>query len=284
MDYQLILPSTPADGVRVLALNRPSKRNALSQELITVFLEQLKAASRDDGVRVIVITGSSTFFCGMNSLHFITHSQFPQGQGYIEQPRHLTRPADKTLPTAGADIGEISRLDAEGVRDCRYLSDLCTGMQAVRKPLIAAVEGMACDLIFAAHDSRFGLPEVTIGLIPGAGGTQRLTSAVGKFKAMQMILLGRPIQAEEARSAGLVAQLYESGSVLDNVVKDTASTLAALSPMALGLAKEAICKSDDLGVDHEFERSLYYFAFGTKDKEEGVKAFLEKRKPEWRSK
>ncbi|KAM0410891.1 hypothetical protein ACHAPD_010706 [Fusarium lateritium] len=248
MDHQLILPSAPADGVRVLALNRPSKRNALSQELITVFLEQLKAASRDDGVRVIVITGSSTFFC------------------------------------AGADIGEISRLDAEGARDCRYLSELCTGMQAVRKPLIAAVEGMACDLIFAAHDSRFGLPEVTIGLIPGAGGTQRLTSAVGKFKAMQMILLGRPIQAEEAQSAGLVAQLYESGSVLNNVVKDTASTLAALSPMALGLAKEAICKSDDLGADHEFERSLYYFAFGTKDKEEGVKAFLEKRKPEWRSK
>ncbi|KAF0639897.1 hypothetical protein FPSE5266_07625 [Fusarium pseudograminearum] len=258
MDQQLILSSTPADGVRVLALNRPSKRNALSQELITVFLEQLKTASQDDGVRVIVITGSSTFFC------------------------------------AGADIGEISRLDAEGARDCRYLSDLCTGMQAVRKPLIAAVEGMAlgggfelalmCDLIFAAHDSRFGLPEVSIGLIPGAGGTQRLTNAVGKFKAMQMILLGRPIQAEEAQSAGLVAQLYESGSVLDNVVKDTASTLAALSPMALGLAKEAICKSDDLGVDHEFERSLYYFAFGTKDKEEGVRAFLEKRKPEWTSK
>ncbi|CAF3502881.1 hypothetical protein SNK05_005906 [Fusarium graminearum] len=255
MDQQLILPSNPADGVRVLALNRPSKRNALSQELITVFLEQLKTASQDDGVRVIVITGSSTFFC------------------------------------AGADIGEISRLDAEGARDCRYLSDLCTGMQAVRKPLIAAVEGMAlgggfelalmCDLIFAAHDSRFGLPEVSIGLIPGAGGTQRLTNAVGKFKAMQMILLGRPIQAEEAQSAGLVAQLYESGSVLDNVVKDTASTLAALSPTALGLAKEAICKSDDLGVDHEFERSLYYFAFGTKDKEEGVRAFLEKRKPEW---
>ncbi|KAF5244758.1 hypothetical protein FAUST_2275 [Fusarium austroamericanum] len=258
MDQQLVLPSTPADGVRVLALNRPSKRNALSQELITVFLEQLKTASQDDGVRVIVITGSSTFFC------------------------------------AGADIGEISRLDAEGARDCRYLSDLCTGMQAVRKPLIAAVEGMAlgggfelalmCDLIFAAHNSRFGLPEVSIGLIPGAGGTQRLTNAVGKFKAMQMILLGRPIQAEEAQSAGLVAQLYESGSVLDNVVKDTASTLAALSPTALGLAKEAICKSDDLGVDHEFERSLYYFAFGTKDKEEGVRAFLEKRKPEWTSK
>ncbi|KAF5560004.1 enoyl hydratase [Fusarium napiforme] len=245
MEEQLVLTSTPADGVRVLALNRPSKRNALSQELITVFLEQLNTASRDDGVRVIVITGSSSFFC------------------------------------AGADIGEISRLDAEDARGCRYLADLCSGMQAVRKPLIAAVEGMACDLIFSADGSRFGLPEVKIGLIPGAGGTQRLTNAVGKYKAMQMILLGQPISAEEARSVGLVAQLYESGKVLEHVVKDHASTLADLSPTALGLAKEAICRSDDLGADHEFERSLYYFAFGTGDKREGVKAFLEKRKPEW---
>ncbi|WZH49646.1 ClpP/crotonase-like domain-containing protein [Fusarium acuminatum] len=248
MSESLIVASTPLEGVRVLALNRPSKRNALSQELITVFLEQLKTASRDDGVRVIVITGSSTFFC------------------------------------AGADIGEISKLDAESARGCRYLADLCAGMRAVRNPLIAAVEGMACDLIFAAHDSRFGLPEVTIGLIPGAGGTQRLTSAVGKFKAMQMILLGRPMSADEAQSAGLVAQLYESGEVLGSVLRDTAASLAGLSPTALGLAKEAICRSDDLGADHEFERSLYYFAFGTGDKQEGVKAFLEKRKPEWGSK
>ncbi|KAF5018123.1 hypothetical protein F66182_9916 [Fusarium sp. NRRL 66182] len=256
MSDQLVLASTPAAGVRVLAFNRPSKRNALSQELITLFLELLKAASQDDGVRVIVVTGSSRFFC------------------------------------AGADIGEIARLDAQTARACRYLADLCTGMRAVRKPLIAAVEGMAlgggfevalmCDLVFAAHGSQFGLPEVSIGLIPGAGGTQRVTNAVGKFKAMQMILLGKPITAEEARSAGLIAQLYESGSVLDRVVQDTAAMLAGLSPMALGLAKEAICRSDDMGVDLEFERSLYYFAFGTHAKEEGVKAFLEKRKPAWK--
>ncbi|KAH7153961.1 ClpP/crotonase-like domain-containing protein [Fusarium sp. MPI-SDFR-AT-0072] len=274
MDEQLVLASTPADGVRVLALNRPSKRNALSQELITVFLEQLNTASRDDGVRVIVITGSSSFFCGT-----------------VPWPTIPISMRESTRHRAGADIGEISRLDAEDARGCRYLADLCSGMQAVRKPLIAAVEGMAlgggfelalmCDLIFSADGSRFGLPEVKIGLIPGAGGTQRLTNAVGKYKAMQMILLGQPISAEEARSLGLVAQLYESGNVLEHVVKDHASTLAALSPTALGLAKEAICRSDDLGADHEFERSLYYFAFGTGDKQEGVKAFLEKRKPEW---
>ncbi|QGI70268.1 hypothetical protein CEK26_002601 [Fusarium fujikuroi] len=268
MEEQLVLASTPADGVRVLALNRPSKRNALSQELITVFLEQLNTASSDDGVRVIVITGSSSFFCGNVPCPTHTHN-------------HMY-----SVPMAGADIGEISRLDAEDARGCRYLADLCSGMQAVRKPLIAAVEGMACDLIFSADGSRFGLPEVKIGLIPGAGGTQRLTNAVGKYKAFPfppnlMILLGQPISAEEARSVGLVAQLYESGKVLEHVVKDHASTLAALSPTALGLAKEAICRSDDLGADHEFERSLYYFAFGTGDKREGVKAFLEKRKPEW---
>ncbi|RSL75833.1 hypothetical protein CEP51_010517 [Fusarium floridanum] len=244
MSDELVIASTPVDGVRVLAFNRPTKRNALSQQLITVFLEQLQEASRDRGVRVIVVTGSKSFFC------------------------------------AGADISEISALDAEAARGRRYLEDLCTGMRSVRKPVIAAVEGMACDLIFASRDSRFGLPEVTIGLIPGAGGTQRLTNAVGKFK---MILLGRPISADEARSAGLIADLYDSGSVLHNVL-DTAKSLASLSPTALSFAKEAICKSDDLGCDHDFERSLYYTAFSTADKEEGVRAFLEKRTPEWKSK
>ncbi|KAM0346292.1 hypothetical protein ACHAPU_005721 [Fusarium lateritium] len=238
MSDSLVVASTPADGVRVLALNRPSKRNALSQELITVFLEQLKMASRDHDVRVIVITGSSSFFCGKEQKN-----------------------SDAQGPPAFANFSGRAKLTLGG------------GFELA----------LMCDLIFAAHNSRFGLPEVTIGLIPGAGGTQRLTAAVGKFKAMQMILLGRPILADEALSVGLVAQLYESGKVLDHVVQETATSLAALSPTALGLAKEAICRSDDLGADHEFERSLYYFAFGTADKQEGVKAFLEKRKPEWAS-
>ncbi|KPM43746.1 hypothetical protein AK830_g2756 [Neonectria ditissima] len=254
MTDELVLATTPAEGVRVLAFNRPAKRNALSQELIAVFLQHLLAASRDKAVRVVILTGSSTFF------------------------------------SAGADIKEISALDAEAARGCRYLADLCAGMRAVRKPLIAAVEGMAlgggfevalmCDLIFASTASRFGLPEVTIGLIPGAGGTQRLTNAVGKFRAMQMILLGSSISAAEATSAGLVAQLFEPGQVLENTVQ-TASKLAGLSPAALSLAKEAVCRSDDLGCDHELERSLYYFALGTRDKDEGVSAFLEKRPPSW---
>ncbi|KAG7103925.1 enoyl-CoA hydratase like protein [Verticillium longisporum] len=250
----VVLASTPADGVRVLALNRPSKRNALSQELIDVFLGHLRAASADDSVRVIIVTGSSSFFC------------------------------------AGADIKEISALGAEEARQRRYLEDLCTGMRGARKPLIAAVEGMAlgggfelalmCDLIFAAHGSRFGLPEVTIGLLPGAGGTQRLTNAMGKFRAMKMILLGAPIPASEALDAGLVAALFDDGQVLDNVLA-VAQRLASSSRIALSLAKESICRADDLGRDDDFERSLYYYSFGTRHKTEGVAAFLGKRSPEW---
>ncbi|KAI6781626.1 enoyl-CoA hydratase [Emericellopsis cladophorae] len=254
MSESLVLESTPADGVRVLAFNRPTKRNALSQDLIREFLDKLSVASVDAKVKTIVITGGSSFFC------------------------------------AGADIKEISVLDAEGARQCRYLENLCQGLQNVRKPMIAAVEGMAlggglevalaCDMIYASNTGKFGLPEVSIGLLPGAGGTQRLTNAVGKYKAMQMILLGSPISAQEARAAGLVADTFEAGTVLDNVMH-VAARLASMSPTAVSLAKEAICRSDSLGRDDEFERSLYYYAFGTADKREGVGAFLEKRAPSW---
>lgn len=250
----LVIASTPAEGVRVLTFNRPSKRNALSQDLIGQLLDNLDKASKDDAVRVVVLTGGNSFFC------------------------------------AGADIKEISELDAEAARSRRYLEDLCHGLRKVRKPLLASVEGMAlgggfevalmCDLIFASSSSRFGLPEVTIGLLPGAGGTQRLTNAVGKYKAMQMILLGTPISAADASAAGLLAGIFEPGTVFDNVL-ETASRLAGMSPMALSLAKEAVCRSDDLGRDDEFERSLYYYSFGTSDKREGVGAFLQKRTPNW---
>ncbi|KAH7305939.1 ClpP/crotonase-like domain-containing protein [Stachybotrys elegans] len=259
MNETLVLSSSPANGVRVLAFNRPTKRNALSQSLIVELLTELEAASNDDTVRAIVITGNDTFFCGLQL-------------------------------AAGADIKEIAALDAEAARKCRYLENLCHGLANVRKPLIAAVEGMAlgggfevalaCDMIFASKSARFGLPEISIGLIPGAAGTQRLTSAMGKFKAMQVVLLGEQIEASQAHANGLVADVFEPGSVLENAVK-AASKLAAMSPTALSLAKEAICRADQLGRDDEFERSLYYHAFGTADKREGISAFLEKRKPTW---
>ncbi|KAJ2898601.1 hypothetical protein MKZ38_003798 [Zalerion maritima] len=249
-----VLATSPGPSIRVLAFNRPAKKNALSQALINVFLAQLWAACQDSDVRVIIITGSRELF------------------------------------SAGADINEISALDVGGARRTRYLADLCYGMKAVRKPMIAAVEGMACDIILASQSSRFGLPEVTIGLIPGAGGTQRLTVAVGKFRigkelskslqAMKIILSGKLVSAADACLMGLVSETFDPGTVLANAV-NLAKTIANNSSMAVVSAKQAVLRADDLGMDQEFERSLYYDTFGSKDKAEGVDAFLEKRQAQW---
>ncbi|KAJ4250660.1 hypothetical protein NW762_011919 [Fusarium torreyae] len=202
-------------GVTVIALNRPDKRNALSKAMITEFLGALRQASADSNVKVIVVTGCGSCF------------------------------------SAGADIKEISAMDAEAARSCRYLEDLCLGMAAVRKPILAAVDGpalgggfelaMMCDLIYASPRARFVLPEVNLGLIPGAGGTQRLTSALGKFRAMKAILLGTPISCEEALSCGLVCDMFKDGEVLEKTI-DAAAQLAARGTIATQLAKEAICR------------------------------------------
>ena len=137
-----------------------------------------------------------------------------------------------------------------------------------------------CDLIFASKGCKFGLPEVKIGLIPGAGGTQRLTNAVGKYQAMKMILFGTIIDVDEASSHGLIAGTFPPGGVLDGAIK-VAQQVAGLSSTAVQLAKEAVCRSDSLGRDDDFERSLYYFSFGTAHKREGISAFLQKRQPDW---
>ncbi|EGY16546.1 enoyl-CoA hydratase/isomerase family protein [Verticillium dahliae VdLs.17] len=248
MTPAVVLASTPADGVRVLALNRPSKRNALSQELIDVFLGHLRAASADDSVRVIIVTGSSSFFC------------------------------------AGADIKEISALGAEEARQRRYLEDLCTGMRGVRKPLIAAVEGMALgggfELALMVRDPRTIAISSSLHTAVASGSRKSQSACCPVQGAMKMILLGAPIPASEALDAGLVAALFDDGQVLDNVLA-VAQRLASSSRIALSLAKESICRADDLGRDDDFERSLYYYSFGTRDKTEGVAAFLGKRSPEW---
>ncbi|KAL8310808.1 hypothetical protein RB597_001652 [Gaeumannomyces tritici] len=211
----LVTRSTPCPGVVVLTLNRPEKRNALSQALINNLLRELTLASNDPSVKAVVLSGGPAFFC------------------------------------AGADIKEISEIDAEGARKHRYLEDLCNGMSSFRKPIFAAVEAMALgggfeiclmsDLIFASKGCKFGLPEVKIGLIPGAGGTQRLTNAVGKYQAMKMILFGTIIDVEEASSHGLIAGTFPPGAVLDGAIK-VAQQVAGLSSTAVQLAKEAICR------------------------------------------
>ncbi|PNY29400.1 Uncharacterized protein TCAP_00691, partial [Tolypocladium capitatum] len=245
----LVQATSPADGVRLITLNRPEKRNALSRQLIAEFLRQLSGASTDPGVRAIVITGNGPFF-------------------------------------SGADLNDIAVLDAAGARSCRYLEDLCSGMAAVRKPVLAAVNGPAlgggfevalmCDLIVAAKSAYFALPETNRGLIPGAGGTQRLTAAVGKFRAMRTILLGRPMTAEEAMSCGLLCDLVEDGDMLPRAI-DVATDLVGHGPEALQSAKEAICRADGLGRDDLLERHLYYATFGTEEKRRGVDEFLARR-------
>ncbi|CBF82493.1 enoyl-CoA hydratase/isomerase family protein [Aspergillus nidulans FGSC A4] len=250
----LILAWSPCPGVRVLTLNRPAKKNALSQGLIDELLLQLKISTGDDDIHAIIVTGSDTVF------------------------------------SAGADINEISKLDAEGAKEIRYLEELCDVIRGVRKPVIVAVEGMALgggfelalmsDFIVATTASEFRLPELTIGLIPGAGGTQRLTSALGKYRAMKLIVLGEPLSGTEAHSLGLVCSLTEPGQALQSAL-GLAMKLGSRSQSAIMLAKEAICRADELGQDERFERALYYTAFGTHDKREGVSAFLEKRAPIW---
>ncbi|KAG5931964.1 hypothetical protein E4U53_001537 [Claviceps sorghi] len=246
----LVEVSTPVEGVMVITLNRPEKRNAMSQELIGEFLQKLKNASIDSTIKVIVITGKGSFF------------------------------------SAGADLKDIAGLDAAGARSCRYLEDLCLGISAVRKPLLAAVNGPAlgggfevalmCDLIMASKSAYFALPETKRGLIPGAGGTQRLTAAVGKFRAMRTILTGRPITSEEALSWGLVCDLMEDGDMLQQTIA-AAKALTEHGSVALQLAKEAVCRADSLCRDDLLERNLYYTTFGTEEKRKGVDEFLAKR-------
>ncbi|GAB0133092.1 hypothetical protein EsDP_00001508 [Epichloe bromicola] len=246
----LVQVTSPTEGVRVITLNRPEKRNAMSQGLIGDLLRELKIASTDSAVKAIVITGNGTFF------------------------------------SAGADLKDIAGLDATGARTCRYLEDLCLGMSAVRKPLLAAVNGPAlgggfevalmCDLIIASKSAYFALPETKRGLIPGAGGTQRLTAAVGKFRAMRTVLTGRPITSEEALSWGLVCDLTEDCDMLQRTVA-SANALTEHGSEALQLAKEAVCRADSLCRDDLFERNLYYTTFGTEEKRKGVDEFLAKR-------
>ncbi|TQV94177.1 enoyl-CoA hydratase/isomerase family protein [Cordyceps javanica] len=247
----LVLSSTPAAGVRLLCLNRPEKRNALSQPLIRSLLSALSNASADDHIFSIILTGNGPFFC------------------------------------AGADLNDIATLDEAGARASRYLEDLCKGFAAVKKPIIAAVNGPALgggfeialmsDFIVSAEPAYFVLPETKIGLIPGAGGTQRLTAAVGKYRAMRSILLAERMTAEEAMAASLVASVVNPDNLTQRCL-EMASNFTAANRQTIEFAKQAICRADDLGRDDGFERDLYYTAFGTDEKKRGVDDFLTARR------
>jgi enoyl-CoA hydratase len=225
------------------------------QELVTV----LDALEADDSVRCVVLAGSDRVFC------------------------------------AGADVKEMAKLSAAEISNADHLRPVWERASKFRKPLIAALSGyalggglelaMCCDIIIASEGTKLGQPEINIGIIPGGGGTQRLTRAVGKYKAMEMILTGVMISAEEATAHGLVNRVVPAGKYLEEATK-LAAEIASKAPLAVRLAKQAIAAtqekslSEGLGV----ERRLFYELFGSEDKKEGMSAFLEKRKPNFTGK
>jgi len=244
--------------VGIVRLNRPKALNALCDALIEELGRALDNFEADDNIGCIVLTGSEKAFA------------------------------------AGADIKEMaekSYMDA-------YLSDFITsGWERVttcRKPVIAAVAGyalgggcelaMMCDFIIAAENARFGQPEITIGTIPGAGGTQRLTRFVGKSKAMEMVLTGRMMDAEEAERAGLVSRVVPVEDLVDEAVK-VADTICDLSRPIVMLAKESVNRAYETTLNEgvRFERRLFHSTFATHDQKEGMAAFVEKRQPDFRN-
>ena len=245
------------DGrVGVVLMNRPQQRNALSGELLGAVVEALTELDADPETRAIVLGGGERAFA------------------------------------AGADIGELAAGTPISLYENRRL-DQWDAIRSLRTPLVAAVSGfclgggcelaMLCDLVVASETARFGQPEINLGVIPGAGGTQRLTRAVGKAVAMDMILTGRMLSAREALSFGLVARVVAKEAWLDEA-KRTAGEIAAKSPVALRLAKEAVDRAFEapLAVGVEFERRQFYLARASEDAGEGLNAFLEKRQPDFR--
>lgn len=244
---------TREESVALVQLHRPDVLNALNQALMDELVAVLEEADRDDGVRCIILTGSARAFA------------------------------------AGADIREIAEASAvEMLQGYRFQQ--WERMRRVTKPIIAAVTGFAlgggnelamlCDLIVAGESARFGQPEINLGLIPGAGGTQRLTRTVGKYKAMELVLTGRQMTAREAEAAGLVTRVVPDELVLDES-RSLAKEIAAKAPVAVRLAKEAVLKAYDTHLEGglEFERKCFYLLFATEDRKEGIRAFLAKRPP-----
>jgi enoyl-CoA hydratase len=242
--------------VATVLLNRPERLNALSDELMDELVERLRELDGDDEVRCIVLGGSERAFA------------------------------------AGADIGELASSSAIELYYARRI-ERWDAIRSLRKPLLAAVSGhclgggcelaMSCDLIVASETARFGQPETSLGIIPGAGGTQRLTRAVGKALAMDVILGGRVLSAREALAAGLVARVVEPEAWLEEAQR-VAREIASKGPVATRLAKESVNRAYEgtLQFGLEYERRLLYLAFASEDAREGLTAFGEKRKPEFK--
>jgi len=254
-DYQYILVERD-ERVGIVTLNRPKELNALRADLVDELVDALEEFDRDEGVGCIVITGAG----------------------------------DKAF-AAGADIKEMS--DKSPIY---MLLGGIANLQAIRhihKPLIAAVGGYAlgggcelamhCDMIVASENARFGQPEILIGVIPGAGGTQRLARTLGKYRAMEIVLTGAQVTAEELHALGLVNRVVPKGEHLTEAIK-LAKTVAAQAPVAILLAKDAVNAAFETTLDQglEIERKNFFLLFATEDMREGMQAFIEKRKAEFK--
>lgn len=250
MDYQTLLVEV-SERVALITLNRPQALNALNSQLISELNLVLDRLEADPEVGCMVITGSAKAFA------------------------------------AGADIKEMVDKDYPSI----YLDDFFAAADRIgnrRKPLIAAVAGYAlgggcelalmCDFIYAADNARFGLPELSLGVTPGIGGTQRLTHALGKAKAMELCLTGRHLGAAEAERAGLVAQVFPAAELLEQTLK-VAQGIAAKSLPASMLVKECVNRAFELGLNEgvRFERRVFHSLFASHDQKEGMRAFVEKR-------
>lgn len=250
-------PGAVVPGVALLTIDRPKVLNALDFATIGRLVDHLEALDADPACRVIVITGAG----------------------------------DRAF-AAGADIRELAVQTPTTLTVDNHFAQW-ERIAAIRKPLIAAVRGaalgggcelaMTCDLIIAADDATFGQPEIRLGVMPGAGGTQRLTRAIGKARAMELILTGRPIKAAEAYAAGLVTRVVPASEVLSSAL-DLAVEIAAMPPIAVMAAKAAVLHAAELplGAGLEFERRSFFLLFDTEDMREGTAAFLEKRPPAWK--
>ncbi len=250
--YDFIL-AFQEDNIGIIQLNRPQKLNAISLDLMKELVDCLEWMDQSDDIRCIVLTGNEKAFA------------------------------------AGADIEQMAKASTVDM----LLLDQFERWDRIRKihtPIIAAVSGyalgggcelaMTCDMIVASETARFGQPEVNIGVIPGAGGTQRLTRAVGKARAMELVLTGRMFSAEEALDWGLINQIAPVELYLDTA-KELAKTIASKPPVAVRLGKEAIMKAFDTTIEGglDFERKAFYLLFASEDKQEGMNAFIEKRSP-----
>lgn len=252
--YQFILASVE-DMVGVIQLNRPDKLNAISIDLMKELVDCLEKMDDSDEVRCIVLTGNEKAFA------------------------------------AGADIDQMAKASTMEM----LLLDQFARWDRIRKihkPIIAAISGyalgggcelaMTCDMIVASETAKFGQPEINIGVIPGAGGTQRLTRAVGKAKAMELVLTGRMMGAQEALDCGLINKVAPVELYLEEA-KALAKEIASKPPVAVRLAKESILKAFDTTIEGglDFERKAFYLLFSSEDKQEGMNAFLEKRKAQF---